>query len=116
MLYRGNYSGAKTCFIEFITINLRLGIHLQVGEGLVGLAAVAAGLKQYKRAALLAGAGRAVHDAIAWVMYPEDLIEIDPLLQSAREQLGDTKFEALVLEGRAMTTEKAIAYALEQID
>lgn len=112
-LHRGDYAVSKAHFIQFTKINHKLGIHNQVGEGLFGLAAVAAGLQQYERAARLAGAGQAVHDAIAWAMDPNDRIEIDPLLQIARERLGDTKFEALAAEGHAMTMEQAVTYALE---
>lgn len=112
-LQRGDYAVSKTRFLEFIRINRKLGAHNQIGEGLFGLAAVAAGFHQYERAALLVGAGQAVHDAIAWAMNPNDRIEIDPLLQIAHEQLGKTIFEALQAEGRAMTMEQAVAYALE---
>ncbi|MEP7135675.1 MAG: tetratricopeptide repeat protein [Chloroflexota bacterium] len=113
-LHRREYTAAKTRLIEFIKINHKLGIQYQVGEGLIGLAAVAAGLHQYDRAARLAGAGQAVHDAIAFVTDPNDRIEIGPLLQIAREQLGDIKFEELTLEGHSMTMEQAIAYAFEE--
>ena len=40
-------------------------------------------------------------------------IVIDPLLQIARDQLGAERFETLAAEGRAMTTEQAVAYALQ---
>ncbi len=113
-LHRENYTVAKIYFIEFTRTYYKLGFHNQIGEGLFGLAAVAAGLHQYERAARLVGAGQTVHDAIAWVMDPSDRIEIDPLLQIAREQLGEETFEALAAEGRAMTMDQAIAYALEE--
>jgi len=112
-LHRGDYAVAKTYFIEYTRTYYKLGFHNQIGEGIFGLAAVAAGLHQYERAARLVGAGQEVHDAIACVMDPSDRIEIDPLLQIAREQLGDAKFDALAAEGRAMTIEQAVKYALE---
>ena len=112
-LHRGDYTAAKTYFIEFVVINRKGGIRNQVGEGLLGLAAVAAGLKHYEHAARLVGAGQAVHDAIAWAMDQNDRIEIDPLLRIAHEQLGDMTFDLLTSEGYAMTMEQAIAYAFE---
>jgi hypothetical protein len=42
-----------------------------------------------------------------------DRVEANNLIQIARKQLGDHEFEALAAEGRAMTMEQAIAYALE---
>jgi len=112
-LHRGDYAVAKTYLIEFTRTYYKTGDHYQFGEGLLGLAAVAAGIHQYERAARLVGAGEAVHDTIAYVMQAHDRIEIDPLLQITREQLGEERFEALAVEGRAMTMEQAIAYALE---
>lgn len=46
-------------------------------------------------------------------MKPYDRIEIDPLLQTAGNQLGGAAFDPLAAEGRAMTMEQVIAYALE---
>ena len=115
-LHRGNYTDAKTHFIEFIRMNHKQGVLNQVGEGLIGLAAAKAGLHQNEHAARLVGAGQAIHEAITWVMKTSDRIEIDPLLIIAREQLGNAKFDDLMAEGRAMTMEQAIAYALEDQD
>jgi hypothetical protein len=42
-----------------------------------------------------------------------DHAEIDRHIQIAREQLGEERFEALSAEGRAMSIEQAIDYALE---
>jgi len=36
------------------------------------------------------------------------------LIQIARNQLGEAVFKALKAEGRAMTMEQAVAYALEE--
>lgn len=113
-LHRGNYADAKTHFIEFIRMNHKQEVLNLVIAGLIGLAAAMAGLRQYEHAARLAGAGQAMHDAIAWVMKTSDRIEIDPLLQIAREQLGEVAFEAFAAEGRAMAMEQAVAYALEE--
>jgi hypothetical protein len=40
--------------------------------------------------------------------------EFDRHIQIARQQLGEATFEALASEGRAMTMEQAIDYALER--
>jgi tetratricopeptide (TPR) repeat protein len=119
MLHRGDYGVAKRWFLESIKNCQRTGLQLwgaqlSIGDGLVGLAAVAAGLKQYGRAAKLAGAGQAIFDAVVYKAPPSDRIEIDPQLQITREQLGEERFEALAAEGRAMTMEQAIADALEE--
>jgi predicted ATPase/DNA-binding XRE family transcriptional regulator len=118
-LHRGDYEAAETRFVESIKVAQRLslqlwGAQISVGDGLVGLAAVAAGLNQYERAAKLDGAGQAIFDTVAFKVPPNDRIEIEPFLQIAREQLGESLFEAFAADGRAMTMEQAIAYALEK--
>lgn len=42
-----------------------------------------------------------------------DRIEVERLTALLRAELGDARFEALAWQGRAMTNEQAIAYALE---
>jgi predicted ATPase/transcriptional regulator with XRE-family HTH domain len=114
MLYRGDYGKARACYIEYLKISQRHDLQVNIGEGLIGLAAATAGVHQYERAALLAGAGQGVSDTVEYKMPPHDRIEIDPLLQIAREQLGEESFEALAAEGRTMTMKQAVTYALEE--
>nr|MDQ3006008.1 tetratricopeptide repeat protein [Chloroflexota bacterium] len=113
-LHSRDFVRAKTLFTEHLKISQKYHVLVGVGESLLGLGSVAAGLEDYECAARLAGAGQAVHDTVAWVLDPNDRIEINPLLQTAREQLGETRFEVLAAEGRAMAMEQAIAYALEE--
>jgi predicted ATPase/transcriptional regulator with XRE-family HTH domain len=82
---------------------------------LYGLAAVAAGLHQSERAAKLYGAMQAIFEKSRYIM-PLDRTEFERHIQIARKQLGEAEFESLATEGRAMTMEQAIAYALEQTD
>ena len=79
---------------------------------LVGsLAASAAGMNQFERAAKLQGAVQALASAAKHSSYGFDPVEAN-LLQIAHEQLGEENFETLAAEGRAMTIEQAIDYAL----
>jgi hypothetical protein len=43
---------------------------------------------------------------------PFDRAEFDRHVQMARDQIGEAAFEALAAEGRAMSMEQSIAYAL----
>ena len=113
-LHSRDFAQARLCFIEHIKINQKYNSQINIGESLIGLGAVTAGLLQYERSARLASAGKVVQDALSYTMPPSDLLEIDPLLQIAREQLGEAKFDDLQTEGRAMTMEQAVAYALEE--
>jgi hypothetical protein len=112
-LHGKDFAEARLRFIEHLKISQKYDLQINVGESLIGLGAAAAGLLQYERTTRLVGAGKALQDALSYTMPKSDLLEIEPLLQSARERLGDERFEALVTEARAMTSEQAIAYALE---
>ena len=113
-LHRNTYSIARQRFTD--NFNLARKIYdekLSACDLLTGLAAVAAGTNQPKRAARLYGAAQALFETTDYQIPPFDLAEFDRHIQFAREQLGDANFEALAAEGRAMTMEQAVAYALE---
>lgn len=67
---------------------------------------------QPERGARLISAAEALMESIGVAFVPEER----DIMLTLREQLSDTKFEALRDEGRAMTMEQAVAYALEKND
>ena len=115
-LHARDFAQARLLFIEHLKSSQKYELLIYIGEALIGLGAVAAGCLQYERSARLAGSGKELQDISSYTMPSGDLLEIEPFLQIAREQLGDTKFEALAAEGHAMTMEQAIAYALDLQD
>jgi hypothetical protein len=74
---------------------------------------VASGTNRFERAAKLSGAAQAILETTSFPYEPMDRGEFERHIQIAREKLGNAKFEELESEGRAMTMEQAIAYALE---
>lgn len=108
-----NFAEARLYFMEHLKISQKHDLQISLGESLIGLGAVAAGLFQYERSARLTGAGRALHDTNSYVMPAIDLSEIDSFLQMAREHLGEQIFESLEAEGHAMKVEQAVDYALQ---
>ena len=60
------------------------------------------------------GAAEGLYVLIGDSMGPDDRLPYDCGIASARSQLGDETFEQVWQEGRAMSLEQAIAYALEQ--
>jgi hypothetical protein len=76
-------------------------------------AAIAAGTNQPERAARLSGAARGISESLDYRIAPFNQAEFDRHIQVAREHLGKKRFEALAGEGRAVTMEQAIAYALD---
>jgi predicted ATPase/transcriptional regulator with XRE-family HTH domain len=113
-LHRNDYLLARQYFIDYF--NLARTIYaggIDACDLCTGLAAVAAGTNQPKRAARLYGAAQALFESTDYQIPPFDLAEFDRHIQIARDQLGEATFEALAAEGHAMTMEQAIVYALE---
>jgi len=67
---------------------------------------------QPERAARLLGASEALHDALGLGPTISDQHEINGYVAAVRAQLDEAVFEAAWAEGRAMSLEEAIAYAL----
>jgi predicted neutral ceramidase superfamily lipid hydrolase len=73
----------------------------------------ARGQGQPKRAAWLFGAAEALRETSGASIPPVDRADYDRILAAVRAQLDEQTFAAAWAEGRAMTLEQAIAYALE---
>ena len=79
----------------------------------MGLAAVSAGLDELERSAKLYGAAQAIMTTTSYKYPSNDMAEFERHIQLAREQLKEN-FESFVSEGRSMTLEQAIEFALEK--
>jgi predicted ATPase/transcriptional regulator with XRE-family HTH domain len=111
-LYCSNYTLASLRFTHLLATKSpdKQG---NSGALLLGLAAVAAGTNQPKRAAKLYGAAQAFFETTADRALPLDRAEFDRHLQIARKQLSEERFEVLQAEGYAMTLDQAIDLALQ---
>jgi hypothetical protein len=89
---------------------------LSACDFLIASAAIAAGTNQPERAARLYGAAQAFFETTEYHLQPFDQAEFDRHIELARDQLGEARFEALAAEGRSMTLEQAIAFAVEETD
>jgi hypothetical protein len=78
---------------------------------LYGAAAVASGRNKPERAARLYGAMQACEKNPYHHPWKQGVL--DQYISIARKQLGEKRFEELAVEGRRMSLEQAIAYALE---
>jgi predicted ATPase/class 3 adenylate cyclase len=111
-LHRNEYLLAIKYFTDYF--NSIRGMVEKIGacDLLIGSAAIAAGTNQPERAAKLYGAAHASLETTDYRIQPFDHAEFERHIRNAREQLGDSKFEALATEGRGMAIEQAIDYAL----
>ena len=82
------------------------------GECLEGLAQAAAATGHYGHAARLFGAAEAQREIVGKRPGPADHASHDQWVAPARTALGGATFTAAWAEGRAMTVEQAIEYAL----
>jgi tetratricopeptide (TPR) repeat protein len=112
-LHRNKYPLAMQHFTDYFNVAPVSVKKITAADLLIATAAIAAGINQPGRAAKLYGAAQALFETTDYRTLPFDQAEFDHHIQIAREQLGEERFEALATEGRAMTMEQAIAYALE---
>ena len=69
---------------------------------------------QLEQAARLGGASEALREANDIVIPPIDRAPYEGSVAAVRSQLDEATFAAAWAEGRAMTLEQAVAYALEE--
>jgi len=112
-LVRRDHQGARKLFEESLRLCWELGDRTIAAESLEGLACVAEAGGEAKRATRLFGAAEALRDAVGYHQTPKERALREPFLDAARSRLGEARWEAIWAEGRVMTFEEAISYALE---
>jgi tetratricopeptide (TPR) repeat protein len=114
-LHQNDYALARQYFIDQYTAGRKLSEKISACDFLIASAAIAAGTNQSQRAAKLYGAGRTTFESMDVRISPFDQTEFDRHLDISREKLGNEMFEVLAAEGRAIKTDQAVAFALENI-
>jgi predicted ATPase/DNA-binding CsgD family transcriptional regulator len=106
---RGDFSLAQASLAEDLRLNQACGQRLGIARGLEAFAALVAARQQPERAARLAGAACQLRESLGHSggIGPR----IEGVLEHARDRLG-TSAAALFAEGREMTVEDAVSYAL----
>ncbi|MBE7549953.1 MAG: tetratricopeptide repeat protein [Anaerolineales bacterium] len=113
-LHQGDDRQAATYFEESLPLFQKLGSIRGIIDCLAGLAGVAEEKGQPERAARLFGAVEAQREAIQTGLAYADRIEEDRHLDAVRAQLDESTFAVAWTEGRAMTLEQAVDYALRK--
>jgi DNA-binding CsgD family transcriptional regulator len=115
---KGDQECAKGLLQEGLGLAAEAGNETNVAYCLEGLAAAAASEGRQARAARLWGAAEALLEKIeaaAYIYAPDRSVYRDQV-SAARTRLGKTTFEAAWAEGRAMPRERAIEYALVEVE
>ncbi len=118
-LSRGEHDRATTLFKEGVTLSEQMGDRANVAYCLEGLATVAGARGEAERCARLIGAAEWLHEAVGvpvYVYYEPDRSLYGRTVAAVRSQLGEEALAEARSEGRAMTFDQAVAYALERKD
>jgi non-specific serine/threonine protein kinase len=113
-LRRGAYGRAGEHFKQSLIICKEVGHKWVPVECLHGLASLACVAQQYERAARLFGAANQLRDAVGYRSKPADQEFYDHHTATTRARLQEAAFAAAWAEGRAMTLDQAIDYALAE--
>ena len=108
----GNHERAMTLYKESLTLRREVASKRGIAECLVGLAGVAGGQGKPTLAARFLGAAELIRETIGVPVPPSDRAEYDSQVSAVRAVLGQERLAAAWAEGRAMTLEQAIEYAL----
>ena len=118
-LSQGDYDQATALFEESLTLFRDLGIIVEISLRLAALAGVSAARGGSKRAAQLFGAREALSETFPGKippLLPVFRVEYERYVNLARAGLGEEAFAAAWAEGRKMSMEQAIDYALNNED
>jgi predicted ATPase/class 3 adenylate cyclase len=110
-LLRGDLEVAAGGFSEVLRGSSEAGGHLMMLVGLDGLATVALERGELPRGARLAAASDQLRVSIGGGS-TLDLVGLEPALDRARRTMDPVEFERAAGEGRALTTDQAVAEAL----
>lgn len=111
-LLQGDDKSADSYCREALTLFNKLGNRSAITFCLEGLAGVAGAQKQPVRAARLFGAAEALREAVSFPLTPDNLAYHQHFVATAQCQLDEAAFSDSLVEGRTMSFEQAIAYAL----
>ncbi|MBI5034023.1 MAG: tetratricopeptide repeat protein [Chloroflexi bacterium] len=115
-LQKGDHEQARATFQEAQKFFHDAGSKIGVVYALEGLASLAARQTKPARALRLFGWADAMRAGIGDLRPPVEQVGVDHDLTPIRVQLDPNMFEAAYAEGRAMTMEQAIAYAIAEED
>jgi predicted ATPase/DNA-binding CsgD family transcriptional regulator len=111
-LLRGEHKKAKALHEESLALCKELGDQLVASESLDGLACAAGAEGEAERAARLFGAAQALREAVGYQRTPRESTLRAPYLAAIHSRLDEMTREAAFAQGRKMTLDEAIEYAL----
>jgi predicted ATPase len=114
MHLQGDYARARSMFEESVQLWRDIGSRTQALRSLEGLAGVIGAQGHPDRAVRLLVATETLSASIGRALSRAERDVFDQLLSAARAELDDTEYASACVEGRAMTFDEAVSYALEE--
>src|SRR5829696_130377 len=111
---RNDLGKAVDLYKQSMALAWETGMYTVVLDDLVGFACLAGAQGDAVRAAQLCGAAEALHEATGYPRDPISQAEMEPYVASGRSQIHEAVWEKSWEEGRTMTLEEAVSYALEE--
>ena len=113
-LLQGDHERARNYYRESLILCKELGDKTVASESLEGLACISAAEGASERAARLFGGAEMLREAVGDKHTPEEAALRGPYLTMARSRLDEVAWQAAWEEGRGMSMEQAIEYALSE--
>jgi len=110
---QGETESAQRLYQESLTLYQQVGDRPGVAECLKELGRLAGAQANVARAGQLLGAAEALREALCASLLPDECSSYDHMVAALRARLGDDAFMEAWAQGRAMTPEQAIAFALK---
>jgi tetratricopeptide (TPR) repeat protein len=111
--HQGDFVSARKLLEEALAIQRELGNRGGIANSLESLAVLTSAQGQAVRSVRLWGAAQALREAIGAPLSPSERIRYDQRLVETRSMMSEEAFIDAWEEGRVMTLEQALAYALE---
>jgi predicted ATPase len=109
-----DYTMAQSCYAQSLAIRLDNGTLRAIEQSVMNFAGLAMDQRHPKRAALLWGAAESIRTSLGLVILPSEQKKYESNLVAARDALGEEVFGGALLEGRGLTVEQSVAYALQE--
>jgi hypothetical protein len=113
-LLQDDLGRAADLYRESLSLSWDTGMNPLVQMALEGLACVAGAEGEAERAAQLWGAAQNLHEAKGIPRDTDFLAEADARISAVRSGMGEEAWEEAWRNGRAMTLDEAVSYALEE--
>jgi predicted ATPase len=110
--HQGKYERAEANILKGLILLMELENTRYIPLYLAALAGPLASLGNPEKAAQLLGVSEVLQETLGVVVQAGDQFEVERYEAIVREQLGEAAFAAAWVQGRAMSLEEAVAYAL----